>query len=135
MILSLSINTVFCIIATTLSWSSLFVKNFSQIDLQLLNTTTQCSDYDGDHVDLITWASSSCFESEFSVLSHLLCFLCSNVMLLGARHATYQVFLSLFNSKIRSGPRDAVLFRIWNLKYHKSFAILLSNTVPLPHRC
>ena len=44
-----------------------------------------------------------------------------------------QIFLSVFNSKIKSGLLTVVVFCRWNTKFHTSFALLFSSTVPLFH--
>ena len=91
-----------------------------------------------------TRTSLSCFESELSVLFHLLCSLCQILFCWGHATSHIKIFLSLFNSKIKSDLLNlfykikfylVAVFRKWNSKSHTSFALSFSSTVSLSHHC
>ena len=130
-ILSLSINTVLCIIAIISSSSSLFSKIFFKSNLNALVQPSKAPT-----TYFVTWTSFSRLECDLSILRRLLSPLCTNVFLLWTRHVTQiQIFWSILSSKIKSGLLAVVVFRKWNSKSHTSFALLFSSTVPLSHFC
>ena len=111
-ILSLSINTVLCIIAIISSNSSLF-SNFFPVKSQRFDTTTQSSHYNWDNIHFVIWTSFSRLECD--LLSMLFC--------CGQATSQIQIFLSTLSPKIKSGLLAVVLFCKWNLKSHTSFAL------------
>ena len=133
-ILSLSIRTVFCIIATTWSNSLLLSKIFFESTVSafmpplsvLTMTGTTYTSQTGRH-SLIQNASCLYFVN-FSVLFAPTLFCCVHAMSL------IQIFLSVFNFKITCAFLAIVAYRRCNLKSHASFALSLSNTIPLSHR-
>ena len=132
MILSLSIRTVFCIIATTSSNSLLLLKIFFKSTfgpfISLSNAPTMAR---------TTWIlqprrcslalNTSCpYFFNFSVLFAPMLFCCEHAM------SQMQIFLSVSISKIKSGLLAVVVSCRWNSKSHTSFALLFSSTVPYP---
>ena len=105
------------------------IGNLLQIDLQRFYTITQCTKYDRKHVYLVTGTSLSRFKRKLSVLFAPMLFCCGHTM------SQTQIFLSVFSFKIKSGFLAVVVFRMWNLKSHTSFALLFFSTVLLSHRC
>ena len=132
-ILSLSIRTVFCIIATTLSNSLLLPKIFFKLTFSAfvppLNAlTTRETTY-------ILWHGRRSLVSNASCLYFVNFSVVFAPMLLRFGHTMtqIQIFLSVFNSKIKSGLLTVVVFCRWNTKSHTSFALFFSSTVPLFH--
>ena len=85
-ILSLSIRTVFCIIATTWSNSLLLSKIFFESTVSAFMPPLSVLTMTGTTYISQNWASLSHLERKLSVFCELLCSLCPNVILLCSCH-------------------------------------------------
>ena len=121
-ILSLSINTVLCIIAITSSNISLFSKTFFNSNLNASIPPPKTPTATGATYT-VTWTSFSRLECDLSILRLSsqpffapILFRCGHAM------SQIQIFLSILSSKIKSSLLAEVVLSKWNSKSHISFA-------------